>query len=272
MNTKAHQRSGRGGTRARGSRAGFTLIELLVVIAIIAILAAMLLPALAKAKEKGKRIACLNNMRQIGLAYVQYNDDSGGRVPVPHNINHFAEPAAPDTFFKVLIPYLGGKIDGVSVTKVYSCPSVKDHSDSNLKPQGRNCGCSASYYQSGMVIEQKLSNLRRPATVAAIQEGRVRTSRALSQPEPSPWYNEDKLRVPPHYYTQWHTWGDDSRAESMSNVHEKGGNLMFCDGHAAYSKYEKLTSLDFGLVDLAGRVVKWMPSETSSRQQFKVAN
>ena len=54
---------------------GFTLIELLVVIAIIAILAAMLLPALAKAKQKAKQTACINNMRQIGLALVMYSGD-----------------------------------------------------------------------------------------------------------------------------------------------------------------------------------------------------
>ena len=59
----------------------FTLIELLVVIAIIAILAAMLLPALARAKESGRRIACLNNLRQLSLAAQMYVSDSQGFFP-----------------------------------------------------------------------------------------------------------------------------------------------------------------------------------------------
>ncbi|MEO7717626.1 MAG: DUF1559 domain-containing protein [Capsulimonas sp.] len=226
---------------APARRRGFTLIELLVVIAIIAILAAILFPVFAKAREKARQISCASNERQIGLGLMQYVQDNDETFPAGYTPNYAVGWAGP------IYPY-------VKSTGIFKCPDDSTSPNGLLQP--------ISYaFNANFSSSSTLASLQAPASTVQIFE--VRGAVALMT-DPSEGSNSFTVAPTPNslspagvgtqgslyasyatdtyaptvlYTTGW-MGGRYSSAQSSfdspTGRHTDGSNFLAADGHVKW--------------------------------------
>ncbi len=247
---------------------GFTLIELLVVIAIIAILAAILFPVFAQAREKAREITCLSNQKQIGLGMIQYTQDNDETfVPCQNPAGGNGQPGNPVGWADIIQPYLKS-------TAVLHCPddSVPPSQDPAQVPYlpapagspnpGPYGSAYTSYIYNALMGTQPLNGGYYPRNYGA---GGMTIAQVLNPSETIVSSDGDAGNAEnalPYGFSFYCTHRIDNtnggaaticgdnpgNFAALSNVadirHQQGANYSFADGHAKYAKFNAVYGAD----------------------------
>jgi len=243
--------------RHRKHESGFTLIELLVVIAIIALLMAILLPSLSRAREQARTTRCLSNLKQIGLAMHAYAADYNYRVPRAELRPGVAVYTGIDMRWPVLfMPYLG--VAAQSYTNyyevdIYDCPSYP------LKDQTVDY-CTNAFDLEGSLTEffgfSSLDDFPRHTTTVYMADyeyipdaGQIKI---ILKDD-----SADQMKIKMQSLDVWHPdhlpSGGESTRRVARNRHARWVNCLFIDGHSAKIESLEMTPYDFGLPHDAGQ-------------------
>lgn len=196
---------------------GFTLIELLVVIAIIAVLMAVLMPALNRARLQGKRAACMGNLKQLTLAWIMYADENDDKIPYANPttdgwVEWISNQDAPQQQKREGIRR-GTLYEYCPNEKAYCCPTgIRGEVVTYAITDAMN-GYSGHPWSDGMTFTKRSSIKQGSKRLVFIDEGR------LSPNSWTIWYTEPR-------------WWD-----QITRRHGQGTTLSFADGHSDYYKW-----------------------------------
>lgn len=201
------------------SKRAFTLMELLVVIAIIAVLAALLLPGLSRAKAQANRIACVNNTRQINVGVLMYAHDNADIFPALPSPNPY--PNGEAFFFKELMKkYVGLSGPPTNGDRLFVCPSETATPTDGLLSRAYIVDFSDYYFNPG-VTGVRLSAVAHPAKTALVTEAPAGVGYSWHHPQAYIM----RVNNPPSAHPHLHAAFNDALNE-----------VGFADGHINYIK------------------------------------